>query len=139
MEFLLSQALNWKKNMFFVIPEMPSKILLWFKKNFLITLLRHTFFSSDGSTWPPTRCNGSTSPSSPSRWSGSTYTTTTSTWSATTTVSATTGLTSGWFLLYFVSSQKSANDDPINPRNYFLYQCVSSTYLDLTFTATGLT
>ena len=24
-KFLLSQALKWKKNMFFVIPEMPSK------------------------------------------------------------------------------------------------------------------
>ena len=35
-KFLLSQA--FKKIMFFVIPEMPSKTLVCFKKNFLITL-----------------------------------------------------------------------------------------------------
>ena len=36
--FLLSQAFKWKKIKFFVIPVMPLKLLLWFKKNFLITL-----------------------------------------------------------------------------------------------------
>ena len=38
-KFLLSQALKWKKIMFFVIPEMPSKtFVMVLKKNFLITL-----------------------------------------------------------------------------------------------------
>ena len=36
-KFLLSQAFKLKKNMFFVIPEMPSKTLVMVKKNFLIT------------------------------------------------------------------------------------------------------
>ena len=42
-KFLLSQAFKWKKIMFFVIPEMPSKtfvIVKKKKKNFLITLTR---------------------------------------------------------------------------------------------------
>ena len=37
-KFLLLQVFKWKKIMFFVIPEMPLKLLLCFKKNFLITL-----------------------------------------------------------------------------------------------------
>ena len=38
-KFLLSQAFKWKKNMFLVIPEMPSKtFVMVLKKNFLITL-----------------------------------------------------------------------------------------------------
>ena len=38
-KFLLSQAFKWKKIMFFVIPEMPSKtFVMLYKKNFLITL-----------------------------------------------------------------------------------------------------
>ena len=40
-KFLLSQAFQWKKIMLFVIPEMPSKLLLCFKKDFLITLSMH--------------------------------------------------------------------------------------------------
>ena len=38
-KFLLSQAFKWKKYMFFVIPEMPSKtFVMVLKKNFQITL-----------------------------------------------------------------------------------------------------
>ena len=37
-KFLLSQTFKWKKIMFFVIPEMPSKTFVVLKKNFLITL-----------------------------------------------------------------------------------------------------
>ena len=38
-KFLLSQALKWKKIMFFVIPEMPFRTFVMVKKkNFLITL-----------------------------------------------------------------------------------------------------
>ena len=37
-KFLLSQAFKWKKIMFFVFPEMPSKTFVMVEKNFLITL-----------------------------------------------------------------------------------------------------
>ena len=38
-KFLLAQTFKWKKIMFFVIPDIPSKTcLLWFLKKFLITL-----------------------------------------------------------------------------------------------------
>ena len=40
-KFLLSQALKWKKIMFFVIPEMPSKTFVIVLKNFLITSSEH--------------------------------------------------------------------------------------------------
>ena len=38
-QFLLSQAFKWKKIMCFDIPRCHLKLLLWFKKNFLITLM----------------------------------------------------------------------------------------------------
>ena len=45
-KFLLSQAFNWKKIMFFVIPEMPSKTFVIVQKNFLITLRTLLFISA---------------------------------------------------------------------------------------------
>ena len=46
-KFLLSQAFNWKKNKFFVTPEMPSKTFVLFKKNFLITLRMRTMLKEN--------------------------------------------------------------------------------------------
>ena len=44
-KFLLSQAFEWKKIMFFVIPEIPSKtFVMLYKKNFLITLRLNMIF-----------------------------------------------------------------------------------------------
>ena len=51
-KFLLSQAFKWKKNMFFVIPEMPSKTFAMVKKNFLVTLTRWCLTKD----WAPKAC-----------------------------------------------------------------------------------
>ena len=57
-KFLLSQTLKWKKMMFFVIPEMPSKTFVMVKK-ILPDHFKVSHFGRLGISHPPTILNNS--------------------------------------------------------------------------------